>query len=125
MKKDRSAATFRDTVLLNRACRPDWFQQRIVFPYPGTRLHEVCREQGLLEGAVYRQLERRQPTLDLPGFSKRQIKRRFNWSPLLFNAGHKPLMDILRNVARSIIFSHRTSLDIWWKAARKFHFKRP
>ena len=116
---------FRETVLLNRACRPDWFLLSIFFPYPGTRLHEVCEEQGLLRGAAYRQLERRRPTLDLPGFSKRQIKRRFNWSPLLFNAGHKPLSDILRNVARSIIFSHRASLSLWWKAARRFRFKRP
>jgi anaerobic magnesium-protoporphyrin IX monomethyl ester cyclase len=116
---------FRDTIRLNRACRPDWFLLSIFFPYPGTRLHDVCREQGLLDRDIDRELERRKPTLDLPGFSKRQIKLRFTWSPLLFNAGHKPMLDILKNVFRSIIFSHRKTLSMWWKATRKFGFKRP
>ena len=78
---------FRETVRLNRLCRPDYFMLSVFFPYPGTELYRVCRERGLLDGSLDSVLERRRPVLDLPGFSKRQIRRSFNWSTVTFNRG--------------------------------------
>jgi anaerobic magnesium-protoporphyrin IX monomethyl ester cyclase len=116
---------FRETVRVNRACRPDWFLLSVFFPYPGTRLHDVCREQGLLDGALDRSLERRRPVLDLPYFSKRQIKRRMTWAPLLFNAGHKPVMDIVKNMGRSLIFSNPRLLGLWRALSKRLSLSRP
>ncbi|MDY6796773.1 MAG: radical SAM protein [Actinomycetota bacterium] len=104
---------FRETARLNRICRPDWYLLSAFFPYPGTELHRVSREQGLLEGPLDTDLERRRPVLDLPDFSKRQIKRRLTWSPLLFNWGNKSLKEIIRRVVLGKIFSEPRLLGLY------------
>ncbi len=43
-------ATMRETVALNRRARPDSVFCSIFQPYPGTRLYDLCREQGWLTG---------------------------------------------------------------------------
>ena len=89
---------FRETIRLNRICQPDWFLLSVFFPYPGTRLHDTCQELGLLDGSIDHELERRRPVLNQPGFSKRQIGRRYTWSHFLFYGGHQPLKGILQLV---------------------------
>ena len=106
-------ADFADTVNLNRVCQPDWFLLSVFFPYPGTELHDLCRDQGLLGSSFDKVLERRRPSMDLPGFSKRQVRRRFTWSPLLFYGGHRSLKEIMWLVTMSKIFSNRTLLTMW------------
>ena len=106
-------ADFADTVNLNRVCQPDWFLLSVFFPYPGTELHDLCRDQGLLGSSFDKVLERRRPAMDLPGFSKRQVRRRFTWSPLLFYGGHRSLKEIMWLVTMSKIFSNRTLLTMW------------
>lgn len=50
--------------------------------------------------------------MDLPGFSKRQISRRFTRSPLLFYGGRRPIKEVLCLVAMSKVFSNRTLLTM-------------
>ncbi|MDD5748755.1 MAG: radical SAM protein [Actinomycetota bacterium] len=88
---------FNETIKLHRKVKPNWFMLSVFFPYPGTRLFEECKEMGLLDG-VDMELERRRAALELPGFSKRQIKRRFNWSPALFNIGLIPFRRVLHQL---------------------------
>ena len=106
-------AEFMETVDLNRICQPDWFLLSVFFPYPGTELHDLCREQGLLDSSFDKVLERRRPSMNLPGFSKRQISRRFTWSPLLFYGGHRPVKEVIWLVTMSKICSNRTTLTLW------------
>jgi anaerobic magnesium-protoporphyrin IX monomethyl ester cyclase len=96
---------FRETVKVTRACQPDWFLLSVFFPYPGTVLHERCDDMGLLEAGVSHGLERRKPHLNLPEFSKRQVRRRYTWSHFLFYAGHRPAKEIARQVALTKIYS--------------------
>jgi radical SAM superfamily enzyme YgiQ (UPF0313 family) len=112
---------FRETARINRACQPDWYLLSAFFPYPGTELHKTSLEQGLLDGPLDRKLERRRPVLDQPGFTKRQIKRRLTWSPLLFHMGHKPLRVILRQVIMGKIYSNPRLLSLY-RAYRKRFF---
>jgi radical SAM superfamily enzyme YgiQ (UPF0313 family) len=65
---------FRETLALNRQCRPEGTFQSIVYPYPGTVLHETCKRLGLLERPLSTALERSAARIALPGFSKRQIQ---------------------------------------------------
>ena len=44
---------------------PDWIFKSIFFPYPGTRLAEVCKTSGLVKGVLDGSLERRKAILDL------------------------------------------------------------
>jgi radical SAM superfamily enzyme YgiQ (UPF0313 family) len=104
---------FRDTVRMNRACRPDWYLLSAFFPYPGTELHEKSRELGLVDGDLDRKLERRRPVLDQQQFTKRQIKRRLTWSPLLFNAGIRPAWEIVRRLFLGRIYSSPRLLRLW------------
>jgi anaerobic magnesium-protoporphyrin IX monomethyl ester cyclase len=104
---------FRETVKVTRACQPDWFLLSVFYPYPGTVLHERCEELGLLEDGVGGGLERRKPHLNLPGFSKRQVGRRFTWCHFLFYAGHRPALEIARQVALTKIYSSPRLLDTY------------
>ena len=103
---------FRETVRVNRACQPDWFLLSVFFPYPGTELYDMCREQGLLERDPDPRLERRRPVLDLPGFSKRQVGWRRDWFPLLVYRGYRPLSECIWLVAMAKIYSNRRFISM-------------
>lgn len=114
-------ADFMETVRVNRACKPDWYLLSVFFPYPGTELHETCRELGLLDKLPDHDLERRRPVLDLPGFSKRQLNRRFRWSAVLIYGGYKPISTLLWLVAMNRIFSNRTLLKYYRKRQNRLY----
>ena len=89
---------FKETIKLNRICQPDKVYTHIFFPYPGTELHSVCREKGLLPKTIDTDLERCKAVLDLPGFSRREIERNFIWFDYNVYKGYKPLSNILAKV---------------------------
>lgn len=92
---------FHETIKINRACQPDWHFTSIFFPYPGTRLHETCREMGLLKPDMDIGRERSEALLDMPGFGKRQIAKHFAWFNYNVYRGHKPTWRLLtRALAR-------------------------
>jgi len=72
-------ADFKETVRVNRICLPDWHLTGVFFPYPGTELYSLCQEQGLLKNSSgkKKEIERMKATLDLPGFSRKQIQRSY------------------------------------------------
>lgn len=90
------------TVQVNRACRPDWHYTSIFYPYPGTRLHALCRDQGLLDRGFRKNgVERCRAVLDLPGFPRREIERRHVWFDYSVYKGIQPLRRILLSVLRT------------------------
>jgi len=82
---------FRETIEVNRRCLPDWHQTSIFFPYPGTDLYNLCREQGLLDKPLDTYMERAKAILDLPGFSKKQIQSSYDWFDFHVYKGRIPL----------------------------------
>ena len=116
-------ADFRETVRVNRICEPDWYLLSVFFPYPGTELHSKCQELGLLENAPDCELERRRPVLDLPGFSKRQVKRRFAWSAMLMYGGRQPMVTLLWLVVMNRIFATRRFLT-WYRKRQAVKYLR-
>jgi len=69
---------FLDTLRLNQELQPDWHSTSIFFPYPGTRLHELSEELGLIDGELSGKEERQRAVLDLPGFPRKQIQQQFD-----------------------------------------------
>jgi anaerobic magnesium-protoporphyrin IX monomethyl ester cyclase len=67
-----------ETLRLNQELQPDWHATSIFFPYPGTRLHALSEELGLIREPLAGMEERQHAVLDLPGFSRRQIQREFD-----------------------------------------------
>jgi len=74
-----TVADFQETVDITRQCQPTYgVSVNIFFPYPGTRLFTVCKEQNLLSSEARTTLfERTGTVLTLPGFSPWQIKKEF------------------------------------------------
>jgi len=101
---------FRETIRVNRVCQPDWFLMSVFFPYPGTELHDSCLESGLLDIPPDHELERRRPVFDLPGFSKRQVRRRHTLSHMLIYGGHRSTRELMWLVIMTKIFSDRRLL---------------
>jgi len=102
-----SWADHQETVRLNRQCQPDGHHTGIFYPYPGTELYDSCLEQGLIEKNSSVSMERRQPVMTLPGFSKAQIKRAYTWFDFHVYRGHKPLRSLLVQVFLVKISSSR------------------
>jgi len=70
---------FLETVRMNRLCAPDVHLTSIFEPYPGTELHQLCKEKGYLRNYQYGVLGRARAQLDLPGFSRARIQHCCDW----------------------------------------------
>jgi radical SAM superfamily enzyme YgiQ (UPF0313 family) len=71
-------ADFTDTVKMNQQIHPDWHSTSIFFPYMGTALYQVAKEMKLLPEVLNTSDERQLAVLDLPGFPKCDIQRKFD-----------------------------------------------
>ena len=106
---------FQETLKLNRLCLPDRNDASIFFPYPGTALHALCKEEGLLRGGINVGLERKNVFIDSSQFTKKQIWRNY----LLFDyhvyKGYRPAYKMIVR-ALVIFFESRPYLNfIFWK----------
>ena len=86
---------YMETASLNRQCQPDGHFTGIFFPYPGTELHDMCIREGFIKTPIDQQLERRQPVIDFPHFSKPQIQKSYIWFNYKVYKGYKPLWWVL------------------------------
>lgn len=64
---------FKETVRMNKLCRPDWHLTSIFFPYPGTDLYRSAVAQGLIQDPIDPRNERQKASLDLPDFPRKKI----------------------------------------------------
>lgn len=70
-------ADFEETIACTKKLNPDRVSLSIFYPYPGTDLHKLCLEKNLIDEKIPNVIERFVPALDLPGFSKQQIRQQF------------------------------------------------
>ncbi len=105
---------FQETIRITRECQPDHHYLYIFFPYPGTELHRVAKERGLLYQPLETELERRRAALDLPEFPREQVLSNYVWFEYNVRKGWKPLYKILATV---LVAKINTS-------PRIFHFLR-
>lgn len=96
---------FRETVSVLREAHPDYCGDSIFFPYPGTELYDLALRQGLITEGQQEILERRRATLDLPGFSRSQIKRSYIWFDHYVYHGVRPWYQIYPRVINKMINS--------------------
>lgn len=87
---------FRETILLNRIAQPDmWPSHSVFFPYQGTEIHQLCKEERLMPSGLDTERERSRPVLELPGFPKRKIQHYFVWFDYYVYKGHRPFFKLL------------------------------
>ncbi len=114
-------ADYWETVKVNRQVCPNRSLTSIFYPYPGTDLFTACREQGLGNRNDKPAAERCRAMLDLPGFSRTEIQRAFDWFEYRVYAGHRPwhfrCRKMLRNKAGAQAWSHyifMRLLPLWY-----------
>ncbi len=117
-------ADFEETVKVNRICQPYQSNTYIFMPYPGTDLHNLSIQEGLLEGPLDIAQMDKTAVLDLPGFSRKQIEKRFIWFDYYVFRGHKPMYKIFARVLRAKIrmndnLNHLYRLVTQWGLFRK------
>ncbi|HJV33440.1 B12-binding domain-containing radical SAM protein [Geomonas sp.] len=100
-------ADHQETLRLNRACQPDGHHTGIFYPYPGTELYDRCVREGLVTEVPETRIERREPIIELPTFSKAQIKRAYVWFNFRVYRGHQPLLPLLVRTAITWMESSR------------------
>lgn len=89
-------AEFEETIDCVRRCDPAHVYLSIFYPYPGTDLYLKAKEMKLFAGGIVDPLtERRRAVLDLPGFSRRRIRREYLLFPYRAFKGKKPLYRII------------------------------
>jgi len=98
---------FRETIHMNRICQPDWHFTSIFYPYPGTDLYYLCLKKGYLSEKTELSRERYIPTLDLPGFNKKDIQRSFTLFDYFVYRRRRPLIYILLRVFHAKAKSNR------------------
>lgn len=68
---------FKETIKVVRSCQPQTVYLSIFYPYPGTELYNIAIKEYLVKEGNVTKNERRKANLNLPGFSKYQIKREY------------------------------------------------
>lgn len=93
---------FRETIRVTRECKPTFgVSVNIFYPYPGTRLHQVCMDQNLITKKTGRILSERTGTvLYMPCFPPWQIKKEFILFYYKVHRGMKPWGDIASKTLR-------------------------
>lgn len=114
---------FKETVNINRTCLPDQHFTSIFFPYPGTDAYSFCKEQGLLKGFSGAEMERMKASLDLPGFSRKQIQKSYIWFDYDVYKGRKSMYKIMGRVVRAYFLSNPYSAVLWKKFLRMPFFR--
>jgi radical SAM superfamily enzyme YgiQ (UPF0313 family) len=90
-----------ETVKLNHDTHPNRSFTSIFFPYPGTDLHRICKERGLLQKPLSVNKERRKAALDLPEFPRRSVQRAYDLFEWRIHEGQWP-----RHVRLRRLISH-------------------
>jgi hypothetical protein len=80
----------------------------IFFPYPGTELYDMCIREGFMNTSIDFRLERKQPVIDFPHFSKPQIQKAYTWFNYQVYKGYKPFWWILMQTVMTKVRSNIT-----------------
>jgi radical SAM superfamily enzyme YgiQ (UPF0313 family) len=90
---------FKESIKICRIYQPKDIFLSIFYPYPGTDLYKLCEKMNFLQDKIdIKTEERRQATLNLPGFSKKQIQRNFILFKYNVYQGYKPRINLIIEV---------------------------
>lgn len=114
---------FRQTVALNRECQPDWTFTGLYYPYPGTDLGSKCKEEGMIKQDPAVGVERKNPVIEYPGMSGRQMERNLTWFAYDIYAGHKPKHVLLARVFRQWLWVNLNRSRLYMRLVRTRPFR--
>ena len=63
------------TIEVNRKGKVDLADVSILYPFPGTQIHEICKKMGILKRELSAQVYyRSEPVLDMPQISREELQ---------------------------------------------------
>ncbi|WP_054749931.1 B12-binding domain-containing radical SAM protein [Ruminiclostridium josui] len=68
---------FEETLEITKECRPSFIHLGIFTPYPGTVLYDYCVENNYISKDTYHEKGRSVASLDMEGFSKKQVQKEY------------------------------------------------
>jgi radical SAM superfamily enzyme YgiQ (UPF0313 family) len=102
---------FKETIKLHRKCLPDAVDNAIFYPYPGTKLYSLCKEQGFMKQSISTDIERVKSILNMPDFNSKEIERGHIWFEYMVYKDHKPKYKLLLITFYNMIVSNH---DLFW-----------
>jgi anaerobic magnesium-protoporphyrin IX monomethyl ester cyclase len=109
---------FQDTIDCVRRAQPKKTYFFIFYPYPGTILYQRCVEENLIPPKLDTKAERFRSILNLPGFSKKQIQREYNWFLYKVYKGRRSWRDI----AKEMKYHWQETYELLYQIDRYFSF---
>jgi radical SAM superfamily enzyme YgiQ (UPF0313 family) len=98
---------FKETIKICRICQPKFIFLSIFYPYLGTDLYKLCEKMNLLQDKIdIKREERRQATLNLPGFSRKQIQRSYIWFHYNVYKGYESRIKLILKIILNLIKSN-------------------
>jgi len=108
---------FLETIEMNRKCLPDWSGITIFYPSPGTVLHALCKNKGLLKDRQVTEIYK-SAIIDLPGFKRSRIKKQHLWFEYNVYKGHRPVTQLLLKTLRLKVETSPALLNLYRKMKR-------
>lgn len=109
-------ADYRLTSDCVRKCTPDYVFLYIFYPYPGTDLYNKAKDLGLFKDyIIITDSERNYPVLDLPEFSRYQIRKEYILFYIKSLQGIYPNSRILRLTLGNILAPYPNVINIYRK----------
>lgn len=115
-----SLTDFKETLRVVREAQPIHVFLSIFYPYPGTKLHKIAEDLGLINKNPQYGYERTKVNLDLPEFNSKQIMREYVWFFYNVYKGKKPLLQVL---ARTFV-TYLSTKPMLFKFYRKLGDKK-
>lgn len=109
---------YKKTVECIRKCNPDNVYFGIYYPYQGTELYDISKNSGHLDNQIKNQeMERKITVLNLPGFTKNQIRREYILFPFKIYYGRKNIIKISKEMICAYIDTGTTLTKVHreWK----------
>ena len=98
---------FKETIKICRIYQPIYIFLSIFYPYPGTDIYKLCKKMNFLQDKIDIKTEERiKPTLNLPGFSKKQIQRSYIWFNYNVYKGYKSRIKLILKAIMKLLKSN-------------------
>ena len=114
---------FQESIQCVKTIQPYRTDLAIFYPYPGTQLHKRCEELGVLTPSEPTGKERAIARMNLPGFSKWQIQKQYDWFSYHVRQQKRPSFSLLKPVILRRLSSYY--LFFFAKAVERIVKKRP
>ena len=107
------------TIEVNRICQPYYHYLSIFYPYPGTKLHNLCEVSGWLPRELLASSQERvRAVMDYPTLHRDQIQKAFAWFDVYVFEATQPRSWLIERLWYMYQFIYGKGPRLWWALTR-------